>query len=127
MLHSAMPKAAVLLLGLALVLGVGCEQPKPAEVSMASSQATPTTQYTADQLHQRTLERRAVEAAIWGMPLVNVDAMRQPYLRAGAKYNDAIYWSKANTWMNQTTTPNHSTSYVIFFTNLKDGPVVVEI
>lgn len=29
--------------------------------------------------------------------------------------------------MNQATTLNHSTSYVIFFMNLKDGPVVVDI
>jgi hypothetical protein len=29
--------------------------------------------------------------------------------------------------MNQTTTPNHSTSYVMFFMNLKGGPVVVDI
>jgi hypothetical protein len=29
--------------------------------------------------------------------------------------------------MNQATTPNHSTSYVMFFLNLKDGPVVVNI
>jgi hypothetical protein len=94
---------------------------------MSSTPANADTQYTPADLHQRALERRAVEAAIWGMPLVNVDAMRQPYFRAGAKYNDAIYWSKANTWMNQTTTPNHSTSYVIFFVNLKDGPVVVDI
>ena len=76
---------------------------------------------------RRTVERRAVEAAIWGMPLVNVDAMRQAYFRAGASYNDVIFWSNPNTWMNQTTTPNHSTSYVMFFMNLKDGPVVVDI
>jgi hypothetical protein len=78
-------------------------------------------------LVERTLHRRAVEAAIWGMPLVNVDAMRQAYFRAGAKYNDVIFWSNPNTWMNQTTTPNHSTSYVMFFMNLKDAPVVVDI
>jgi hypothetical protein len=61
------------------------------------------------------------------MPLVNVDAMRQPNFEAGAKYNDSIFWSNLNTWMNQATTLNHSTSYVIFFMNLKDGPVVVDI
>jgi hypothetical protein len=61
------------------------------------------------------------------MPLVNVDAMRQAYFRAGASYNDCIYWSNPNTWMNQTTTPNHSTSYVMFFVNLNDGPVVVDV
>ena len=83
--------------------------------------------FSPEDLTRRTIERRAVEAAIWGMPLVNVDAMRQAYFRAGAQYNDVIFWSNPNTWMNQTTTPNHSTSYVMFFVNLKDGPVVVDI
>ncbi|HEV2566565.1 MAG TPA: DUF1254 domain-containing protein [Microvirga sp.] len=83
--------------------------------------------WTPSELTARAIERRAVEAAIWGMPLVNVDAMKQAYFRAGAKYNDVIFWSNPNTWMNQTTTPNHSTSYVMFFLNLKDGPVVVDI
>jgi len=32
---------------------------------------------SAEDLKQRAYERRAVEAAIWGIPLVNVDAMRQ--------------------------------------------------
>jgi hypothetical protein len=45
----------------------------------------------------RAVERRAVEAAIWGMPLVNVDAMRQAYFRSGAQYNDVIFWSNPNT------------------------------
>lgn len=83
--------------------------------------------YSANELQNRAIHRRAVEAAIWGMPLVNVDSMRQPYFAVGAKYNDGIYWSNPNTWMNQTTTPNHSTSYAMFFMNLKDGPVVVDI
>jgi hypothetical protein len=86
------------------------------------------TTFTADELHDRAIERGAVEAAIWGMPLWNVDAMRQEYFRAGAGYDDSIFWSNPNTWMNQTTTPNQSTSYVMFFfTNLTDGPVVVDI
>ncbi|BDB41787.1 MULTISPECIES: DUF1214 domain-containing protein [Mycobacterium] len=83
--------------------------------------------FTAQELHARAVERRAVEAALWGMPLVNVDAMRQAYFRAGAHYNDCIFWSNPNTWMNQTTTPNHSTSYVMFFMNLAAGPIVVEV
>jgi hypothetical protein len=83
--------------------------------------------FSANDLNRRAFERRAVEAAIWGIPLVNVDAMRQAYFRAGAKFNDVIFWSNPNTWMNQTTTPNHSTSYVMFFMDLKDGPVVVDV
>jgi hypothetical protein len=62
------------------------------------------------------------------MPLDNFDAMRQAYFRdARAKYNDIMYWSKPSDWKNQTTTPNHSTNYVLFFINLQDGPVVVDI
>jgi hypothetical protein len=84
--------------------------------------------FSVDDLARRTVERRAVEAAIWGMPLVNTDAMRQAYFRdVGAKYNDICYFSKPQDWKFQVTTPNASTNYVYFNFNLKDGPVVVEI
>ena len=34
-------------------------------------------QFSADDLARRTVERRAVEAVIWGMPAVNFDLMLQ--------------------------------------------------
>jgi hypothetical protein len=84
--------------------------------------------FSAQDLARRTIERRAVEGAIWGMPLVNTDAMRQAYFRdVGAKYNDICYFSKPQDWKFQVTTPNASTNYIYFNYNLKDGPVVVEI
>lgn len=87
-----------------------------------------TARYSPAQLQERTYERRAVEAAIWGMPLVSFDSMRQAYYRdAGAKNNDILFWSAQSDWRNQLTTPNHSTLYVMFFVNLKDGPVVVDV
>jgi hypothetical protein len=77
---------------------------------------------------ERTLQRRAVDAAIWGMPIVSVEAMRQAYFRdAGAKYNDIVFWSKPSDWKFQFTTPNSSTYYVYFNYNLKDGPVVLDV
>jgi hypothetical protein len=55
--------------------------------------------FSAQDLARRTIERRAVEAAIWGMPLVNTDAMRQAYFRdVGAKYNDICYFSTPQDW-----------------------------
>jgi hypothetical protein len=61
------------------------------------------------------LHRRALEAVIWGMPIVSVDAMRQAYFRdAKAKYNDIVFWSKPSDWKNQTTTANASARYVYF-------------
>ena len=83
---------------------------------------------STEDLAKRTIERRAVEAVIWGMPLVNTDAMRQAYLRdVGAKYNDICYFSTPADWHFQVTTPNASTHYVYFNFNLKEGPVVLEI
>jgi len=94
----------------------------PVVLQKAPASASPTDVAT------RVLEGRALEAALWGMPLVNFDAMRQAYFRnANARYNDIMFWSRPSDWRNQTTTPNHSTLYVMFFVNLKEGPVVVDI
>jgi hypothetical protein len=79
-------------------------------------------------LRERTLQRRAVEAAIWGMPIVSVDAMRQAFFRdARANYGDIVYWSKPADWRLRLPTPNASSYYVHFCFNTKDGPVVLEI
>ena len=88
---------------------------------------SPANTYTSETLARRTIERRAVEAAIWGMPIVSVAAMRRAYLEdAGATYNDICYFSKPADWRFQTTTPNASSLYVYFNFNLKDGPVICD-
>jgi hypothetical protein len=84
--------------------------------------------FGAAELAERTLRRRAVEAAIWGMPIVAFDAIRQAYLRdAGANYNDIVYLSKPADWRFQITTPNASSYYVLLCFNTKDGPVVLDL
>jgi hypothetical protein len=84
---------------------------------------------SSDELNRRTLARRAVEAAIWGMPIVSVDAMRQAFFRdAGAKYGDIVYFSQPSDWKFHFTTMNNSTRYVYFnFNTQLDGPVVLEV
>ena len=77
-------------------------------------------------INRRTIERRAVEAAIWGMPIVSFDAMRQAFFRTGAKYGDILYFSKPADWKFQITTPNASSLYVYVNFNTKDGPVVLD-
>jgi hypothetical protein len=80
------------------------------------------------QLAERALHRRAVDAAIWGVPIVSVDAMREAFLRdAGAKYNDIVYLSRQADWNFQITTPNASSWYVYIPINTKNGPVVLDI
>ena len=84
---------------------------------------------TGGELERRTVERRAVDAVIWGLPLVGEDAVKQAAFRDGkAKYNDIVWWPKGGGWKNQSPTPNVNTRYMYFFINTKhDGPVVVEL
>jgi len=79
-------------------------------------------------LSQRMLERRAVEAVIWGLPAVNFDRMHQAALNAGAKPNQIVYWSRPIDWKNQLFTPNPNTIYLMPFIDTTEvGPVVLEI
>jgi hypothetical protein len=79
-------------------------------------------------LDQRMIERRAVEAMIWGMPAVNADLMLQEMLnKTSAKQNEVVYWSRPADWKNQTLTPNPDSIYLMSFWNVKDGPLVIDV
>ena len=80
------------------------------------------------QLQERSLYRRAVEAAIWGMPAVNYDAMYQAFTRdAQGASNQIAYWSRLLDWKNQTLTPNPDAIYLMPFYDTSSGPMVLEI
>src|SRR6476619_3884245 len=86
------------------------------------------TELTADQLTARALERRAIEAVIWGMPAVNFDLMYQAMARNKGTFNQIAYWSRLPDWKIQTLTPNPDAIYLTPFINTKDvGPMVLEI
>jgi hypothetical protein len=91
---------------------------------VASAQAQ---DFSTNDLARRTVERRAVEAVIWGMPAVNYDLMYQEMLKLGGKPNQVVYWSRLLDWRNQTLTPNPDVIYFMAFLNTKDGPMVIEI
>jgi hypothetical protein len=88
-----------------------------------------TQNFTADDLARRTVERRGIEAVIWGMPAVNYDLMYQAMVReTKGTFNQIVYWSRLPDWKNQTLTPNPDSIYLMPFFNTKDaGPMVLEI
>jgi hypothetical protein len=47
-----------------------------------------------EKVHQKAVERRAVEAVIWGMPMINYDLMYQAAVQ------------NKSSWKNQLLTPN---------------------
>jgi hypothetical protein len=87
-----------------------------------------TDAYSPDELARRAQERRAVEAVIWGMPVVNTELMFDEMVKAGGKPGEIVYWGKPLDWRNQTLTPNPDTLYFMGFYDTKaSGPMVVEI
>jgi len=83
----------------------------------------------SDELAERMLHRRAVDAVVWGMPAVNTDLMFQAMAReVGGKWNQIVYWSRLLDWKNQTLTPNPDSVYIMpFFNTAEAGPMVIEI
>ena len=99
-----------------------------AALAMISIAATAQAQTPADDLNRRLIERRAVEAVIWGIPAVNTDLMRQQMLtKTPGKVGQVIYWGRPLDWRNQTLTPNPDALYFMAFFNTKDGPVVLDL
>ena len=88
----------------------------------------PDSSLSSKQLRRRTIERRGVEAVIWGMPAVNYELMSQALRRLKGDFNQIVYWSDLPDWKNQTLTPNPDSIYLMPFINTRDvGPVVLEI
>jgi hypothetical protein len=126
MKENHMPKQKAALIATAsLALIAGC---KEAGTPVQMNPVTRSTTLSPADLAHRSLERRAVEAVIWGMPAVNYDLMVQAAKKNNSNYNQITYWSHLPDWKNQTLTPNPDSIYLIPFINTKDsGPMVLEI
>lgn len=80
------------------------------------------------QISDQMKHRRAVEAAIWGMPLVSMRGIIKSTRRdLQADWNDVVYFSKPMVSRHGFLTANISTPYVIASFNTLDGPIVVEV
>ena len=60
-------------------------------------------------LEDRIRHHRAIEAAVWAMPLMNFKFYRDALADAGVGPNDVGYFSKLQDWRFQTATPNNTT------------------
>jgi hypothetical protein len=95
---------------------------------VCAATSTKAQKFTSEDLARRTVERRAVEAVIWGMPAVNTELMLREMLnKTKGTVNEIVYWGRPLDWHNQTLTPNPDAIYFMAFFNTKDGPVVIEV
>src|SRR5262245_11999634 len=118
-------------IGVLGVLVVSACQAPPAPAAGTASPPTAAARpagATAADLERRAIERRAIEAVVWGMPAVNYELLTQEMVRIKAQWNQIVYWSRLPDWKDQTLTPNPDTTYFFSFYNTKDaGPIVLEI
>jgi hypothetical protein len=96
---------------------------------ICAAASAPAQNLSTEDLARRSIERRAVETVIWGMPVVNYDLMLQEMLtKTAGKVNQVIYWGRPLDWKNQTLTPNPDTLYFMAFFNTKNvGPIVIDV
>jgi hypothetical protein len=78
-------------------------------------------------VNDRMTYHRAIDAAVWAMPLMNFKFYRDALADVGVGPSDVGYFSKLQDWRFQTATPNNTTPYINTYWNFEDGPVVVEI
>ena len=78
-------------------------------------------------IHDRMHYHRAIDAAVWAMPIMNFKFYRDALHDAGVGPNDIGYFSKLQNWKFQTATPNNTTPYIMTYWNLNDGPIVIEL
>ena len=80
-------------------------------------------------LADRMIQRRAVEAVIWGMPAVNYDLMLQEMLaKTKGKVNAILFSVAAGRLEEPDADAEPELIYLMTFYNTKDvGPVVIEV
>jgi hypothetical protein len=72
--------------------------------------------------------QRAFEAVLWNMPAVAIYSFRRTAVdNLGARDNDIITYSATATPKLEAITANSTTPYISAFTDLRKGPVVLEV
>ena len=108
-----------------VVLLAGSALPNLAHPAAKPTRKTPSP--TAPSPARLAVERRAVEAAIWGMPAVSMARVRKSLAGIGAEANQVIYFSRPLEARHEFLTANNNTPYVISVLDTRSGPVVLEV
>ncbi len=87
-----------------------------------------TRSLTTAELTIARCKRRAVEATIWGMPMVSMAAVRKSIKRdLGADFGDIVYLSNVMEPRHEFLTANNQTPYVLTVFDLRHGPMVLDV
>lgn len=121
---------STVIISLAMLVGLSACQDDKNSTVVNTATVAPAAQVQALEMnpYEKMIHRRAVEAAVWGMP---IEGTRGLLLAArkdlGADWNDIIYFSKPMESRHGFLTANNQVPYVVASLNTKDGPLVLEV
>ncbi|MFJ4193486.1 DUF1254 domain-containing protein [Pseudomonas sp. NPDC089534] len=91
-------------------------------------QPPPGSQTSIKDFDYQIKYQRAFEAVLWNMPAISIYSFRRAaFEKLGAKDNDFIAYSAPATPKLEAITANSITPYIAAFTDLRKGPVVLEV
>ncbi|KAF2338653.1 DUF1254 domain-containing protein [Flavobacterium tistrianum] len=114
---------------LAVCVLFGLTSCKKDQSTSTEKEETPlSTNFQPANIREQMIYQRGIEAAIWGIPVVNYQLMLDEATKIKGNYNQIVIWPKLLDWKNQTLTPNPDVIYLMPFFNTKEvGPIVLEI
>lgn len=99
-----------------------------AQTEPIGGQPAPGAKQSVLDLDAQVAYQRAFEAVVWGIPAASVYRIREGSFKAfGITDNDILAFSKPATASAELLTANNVTPYIFGFTDLRKGPVVLEI
>ena len=83
---------------------------------------------TVPELEAQVAYQRAFEAMLWAMPASAIHRLREGLLQVpGMADNVVAAYSAPLTPLTEAITPNTVTPYIVAFSDLRNGPVVIEL
>jgi len=125
MSHASFSRRDTLLAGIGMAAAITAPPVASAQAPTAASNPPLSTGDIGILLG--TIGRRAVDAALWGMPAASMAAFRRSLAGVGAGYNDVLYFSEPLEARHEFLTANNNTPYVATALDLHHGPMVIEV
>jgi hypothetical protein len=109
---------------------LGAEKEKQSAVKQIEplgGQPAPGSKSSVADLDYQVKYQRAFEAVIWAVPALGIYGFTKGFNALGLKPNEIIAYAKPATPHLEALTINNQVPYIFAYTDLRDGPVVLEI
>lgn len=78
-------------------------------------------------LEEQVVYQRTFEAVLWSQPAIGIHGFHRALKALGVHDNDILAMSKPSTMRHELLTANNNTPYILANSDLRKGPVVLEV